>query len=42
MVVCASLSGDPGAALFGSERDGKVELGAFDQAAGGTLYLSGL
>jgi DNA-binding NtrC family response regulator len=42
MVVCASLSGDPGAALFGSERDGKVELGALDQAAGGTLYLSGL
>src|SRR5450631_4154930 len=42
MVVCASLSGDPAAALFGSERDGKVELGAFDQAAGGTLLLSGL
>jgi two-component system, NtrC family, nitrogen regulation response regulator NtrX len=42
MVVAASLSGDPAAALFGSERDGKVELGALDQAAGGTLYLSGL
>jgi DNA-binding NtrC family response regulator len=42
MVVSASLSGDPGAALFGRERDGKVELGAFDQAAGGTLYLSAL
>jgi two-component system nitrogen regulation response regulator NtrX len=42
MVVCASLSGDPAAALFGSEHDGKVELGAFDQAAGGTLFLSGL
>jgi DNA-binding NtrC family response regulator len=42
MVVCASLSGDPAAALFGSERDGKVELGAFDQAAGSTLFLSGL
>ncbi len=42
MVVCASLSGDPAAALFGSERDGKVELGAFDQAAAGTLFLSGL
>jgi DNA-binding NtrC family response regulator len=42
MVVAASLSGDPAAALFGSERDGKVELGAFDQAAGGTVYLSGL
>ena len=42
MVVAASLSGDPAAALFGSERDGKLELGALDQAAGGTLYLSGL
>src|ERR1035438_9829174 len=42
MVVCASLSGDPAAALFGSEHDGKVELGALDQAAGGTLFLSGL
>jgi two-component system nitrogen regulation response regulator NtrX len=42
MVVAASLSGDPAAALFGSERDGKTELGAFDQAAGGTLFLSGL
>ena len=42
MVVAASLSGDPAAALFGSERDDKVELGALDQAAGGTLYLSGL
>ncbi len=41
-VVAASLSGDPAAALFGSEHDGKVERGAFDQAAGGTLYLSGL
>jgi DNA-binding NtrC family response regulator len=40
MVVSASLSGDPAAALFGSERDGKVEPGAFDQAAGGTLFLS--
>jgi two-component system, NtrC family, nitrogen regulation response regulator NtrX len=47
MVVSASLSGDPAgggpaAALNGRERDGKVELGAFDQAAGGTLYLSAL
>jgi DNA-binding NtrC family response regulator len=42
MVVSASLSGDSAAALFGSERDGKVELGALDQAAGGTLYLSAL
>jgi DNA-binding NtrC family response regulator len=42
MVVCASLSGDPAAALFGSEYGGKVEHGALDQAAGGTVYLSGL
>ena len=42
MVVAASLSGDPAAALFGSERDGKVELGAFDLAAGGSLYVNGL
>ena len=33
---------DPAAALFGSERDGKVEQGALEQAAGGTLYLNGL
>jgi two-component system nitrogen regulation response regulator NtrX len=42
MVVAASLGGDPAAALFGSERDGRVELGALDQAAGGSLYLNGL
>jgi two-component system, NtrC family, nitrogen regulation response regulator NtrX len=42
MVVAASLGADPSAALFGSERDGRVELGALDQAAGGSLYLSGL
>jgi two-component system nitrogen regulation response regulator NtrX len=42
MVVAASLGADPTAALFGSERDGRVELGALDQAAGGSLYLSGL
>lgn len=42
MVVAASLGADPSTALFGSERDGRIELGAFDQAAGGTLYLNGL
>jgi two-component system, NtrC family, nitrogen regulation response regulator NtrX len=42
VVVAASLGQDPAVALFGSERDGKVEPGAFDQAAGGSLYLSGL
>ncbi|MGB6352613.1 MAG: sigma-54 dependent transcriptional regulator [Steroidobacteraceae bacterium] len=41
-VVAASLGADPSAALFGSERDGRVELGALDQAAGGSLYLNGL
>jgi two-component system, NtrC family, nitrogen regulation response regulator NtrX len=42
MVVAASLGSDPAAALFGSEREGKVVPGAFDQAAGGTLFLNGL
>ena len=42
MVVPASLGQDPTAALFGSERDGRIELGALDQAAGGSLYLNGL
>jgi DNA-binding NtrC family response regulator len=41
-VVAASLRGDPASALFGEEHDGEVEAGAFDQAAGGTLYLNGL
>ena len=42
MVVAASLGGDPAAALFGSEREGRIEPGAIDQAAGGSLYLNGL
>jgi two-component system nitrogen regulation response regulator NtrX len=42
MVVAASLGQDPTAALFGSEREGRIELGALDQAAGGSLYLNGL
>jgi two-component system, NtrC family, nitrogen regulation response regulator NtrX len=42
MVVAASLGSDPTATLFGSERDGRVEHGALDQAAGGSLYLNGL
>jgi two-component system, NtrC family, nitrogen regulation response regulator NtrX len=42
MVVAASLGKDPTAALFGSERDGRIELGALDQAAGGSLYINGL
>jgi two-component system, NtrC family, nitrogen regulation response regulator NtrX len=42
MVVPASLGQDPAAALFGSERDGRIEQGALDQAAGGSVYLNGL
>jgi two-component system, NtrC family, nitrogen regulation response regulator NtrX len=42
MVVAASLGQHPAAALFGSERDGRVEPGALDQAAGGSLYINGL
>ena len=42
MVVAASLGSDPAAALFGSEREGKVVQGALEQAAGGTLFLNGL
>jgi two-component system nitrogen regulation response regulator NtrX len=42
MVAAASLGADPAAALFGSERDGKVVQGALEQAAGGTLFLNGL
>ena len=42
MVVAASLGKDPAAALFGSERDGRIEMGALDQAAGGSLYVNGL
>ena len=41
-VVAASLGPDPAATLFGSDRDGKIEPGAFDQATGGSLYISGL
>jgi DNA-binding NtrC family response regulator len=42
MVVAAGLGPDPAAALFGSERDGKVVQGALELAAGGTLFLNGL
>jgi DNA-binding NtrC family response regulator len=42
MVAAASLGQDPAAALFGSERDGRIEFGALDQAAGGSLYINGL
>ena len=42
MVVAAGLGAECAAALFGTEQDGRIEPGAFDQAAGGTLYLNGL
>ncbi len=42
MVVAASLDADPTAALFGSERDGRIEQGMLEQAAGGSLYINGL
>src|SRR5215831_15772755 len=42
MVVCASLGDDPAVALFGSEREGRVEQGALDHANGGTLFIHGL
>jgi two-component system, NtrC family, nitrogen regulation response regulator NtrX len=42
VVVAASLGTEPAAALFGSERDGRIEAGALERAAGGTLYLNGL
>jgi DNA-binding NtrC family response regulator len=41
-LVPASLGVDPAAALFGSERDGRAEPGALDQAAGGSAFISGL
>src|SRR5579871_700180 len=41
-LVAASLGADPGVALFGSEREGRIEHGALDQAAGGSIYLNGL
>ncbi|NNM61325.1 MAG: sigma-54-dependent Fis family transcriptional regulator [Steroidobacteraceae bacterium] len=42
VVVAASLAADPAVALFGAERDGRIEAGALERAAGGTLYLNGL
>ena len=41
-LVAASLGADPAAVLFGSERDGRVEPGALDQASGGSVYIAGL
>ncbi len=41
-VVATSLGADPAAALFGVESGGRVETGALEQAAGGSLYINGL
>jgi two-component system, NtrC family, nitrogen regulation response regulator NtrX len=41
-IVPASLVVDPAVALFGSERDGRIEPGALDQAAGGSVFINGL
>jgi DNA-binding NtrC family response regulator len=41
-LVPASLVVDPAAALFGSEREGRIEPGALDQAAGGSVFINGL
>jgi DNA-binding NtrC family response regulator len=42
MVIAASLGQDPAAALFGAERDGKIEPGLLELTAGGTLFINGL
>ena len=43
VVTCASLDeGNAGARLHGSEQDGLVQPGAWEQAAGGTLFMNGL
>ncbi|MFI4889871.1 MAG: sigma-54-dependent transcriptional regulator [Steroidobacterales bacterium] len=41
-LIAAGIGADPATVLCGAERGGRTEPGAFDQAAGGTLYLSGI
>jgi DNA-binding NtrC family response regulator len=41
-LVPANLIADPAAVLFGSERDGRIEPGVLDQAAGGSVFINGL
>jgi two-component system, NtrC family, nitrogen regulation response regulator NtrX len=41
-LIAAGLGADVSAVLCGAERAGHVEPGAFDLAAGGTLFVSGL
>jgi len=42
MIIPASLGADPAAVMFGSERDGKVDAGLLEQAAGGSVYINTL
>ena len=42
MLIAAALGSDPAAALLGVEKDGRVEPGALERAAGGTLFINGL
>jgi two-component system nitrogen regulation response regulator NtrX len=41
-LIAAGIGADLAAALCGTEQGGRIEPGVFDQAAGGTLYISGL
>jgi DNA-binding NtrC family response regulator len=41
-LIAAGLGADPARVLYGAEHAGRIEPGAFDEAAGGTLYISGL
>ena len=42
MIIPTSLGNDPSAAMFGSERDGKVDAGLLEQAVGGSVYINTL
>ncbi|MFO1465048.1 MAG: sigma-54 dependent transcriptional regulator [Steroidobacteraceae bacterium] len=41
-IIPASLATDPATALFGGERDGRVDAGLLEQAAGGSVYVNTL
>lgn len=41
-LIPASLVADPAATLFGSERDGRIDVGLLEQAAGGSVYVNTL
>ena len=41
-LIAAGIGADLSAVLCGAEHAGRIESGVFDQAAGGTLYISGL